>query len=385
MDPRRWCNGGALATSFRSPMLPHRGPARSVIAVTAGRHALVIAAVVAAGGGAARAQPVVPAVGVTSATLRWKAPRGCPDETALRGRVDARLPRPLGAGDSIDATVTVERTGRRLRAHVRVWTPAADAERELVAERCDELADAVAVVLSRAVAEARARVITDDAAALLAISVDPVALPPPDCDPLRPGSCPEPIDPLRRRPRRDTDDDLAPRRRPPMSPRDGGLRATTVSGAGISPHVGFGVELGVWFRWRGFAGEMVATRWLERLAELPASQRFGAAIGLDALAARACWNPDTFGPRICVLGERGTMSGRGVGLFDAQVGEATYSAIGLGISLRARLRPHLALVGGFDMLSAIARPRFVLDRGTLLHQPDPFAGRVGFGFEVGWY
>lgn len=367
-------------------MLPHGGPPRSVIAVTAGRHALIIAAVMAAGAGAARAQQVVPAAGVTSATLRWEAPRGCPDEAALRARVDARLSRPLGAGDSIDATVTVARRGRQLRAQVRVWTPAADAERELVAPRCDELADAVAVVLARAVAEARARVITDDAAALLAISVDPVALPPPDCDPLRPGSCPDAIDPLRRRPPRSTiADDLAPRRRPPMTPRDGGLRASTVSGAGISPHVGFGVELGVWFRWRGLAGEVVATRWLERLAELPPSRRFGAAIGLDALAARACWNPDTFGPRICVLGERGTMSGRGVGLFESRIGEATYSAIGLGISLRARLRPHVALVGGFDMLSAIARPRFVLDRGTLLHQPDPFAGRVGFGLELGWY
>lgn len=157
-----------------------------------------------------------------------------------------------------------------------------------------------------------------------------------------------------------------------------------VSGAGLGPHVGFGVEMGIWVVWDGFAGEVTATRWLERLAELPASRRFGAAIGLDSVAARACWNPARFGPRVCLLGERGTMSGRGVGLFDAKVGEAVYSAVGLGVSLRARLRSHVALVGGFDMLSAIDRPRFVLDRGTVLHQPDAMAARVGLGFELGW-
>jgi hypothetical protein len=87
---------------------------------------------------------------------------------------------------------------------------------------------------------------------------------------------------------------------------------------------------------------------------------------------------------VCALGEFGSMSGRGVGLFNAKVGEGTYSAAGIGLSLRARLRPHLALVGGFDMLRAIERPRFVLDRGTVLFQPDPLAGRVNLGLEVGW-
>jgi hypothetical protein len=53
--------------------------------------------------------------------------------------------------------------------------------------------------------------------------------------------------------------------------------------------------------------------------------------------------------------------------------------------IAARLREHVAMVGTFDMLSTIDRPRFVLDRGTLLHQPDPIAGRVGFGFELGWH
>jgi hypothetical protein len=162
------------------------------------------------------------------------------------------------------------------------------------------------------------------------------------------------------------------------------MRPSLVSGAGISPHVGYGTEVALWFVWGSGAVEISGTRWLERLAELPASQRFGAAIGLDALAARVCWNPERYGPRVCVLGEVGAMSGRGVGLFDSRVGEATYSAGGIGLSLRTRLRPHLALVGGFDMLRAIDRPRFVLDRGTVLFQPDPLAGRINLGLEIGW-
>ncbi len=102
------------------------------------------------------------------------------------------------------------------------------------------------------------------------------------------------------------------------------------------------------------------------------------------MAGRLCWNPERYGPRVCVLGEIGSMSGRGVGLFDAKVGEATYTAAGLGLSLRTRLRGHLALIAGFDMLRAIDRPRFVLDRGTVLFQPDPLAGRVNLGLELGW-
>jgi hypothetical protein len=239
-----------------------------------------------------------------------------------------------------------------------------------VAARCDELADAVAVVLARAVAEARALV---------------PAPPTPDAafttgDTMRP----EPDEPLRIERQTAPDEERPRRRRGERARADGGVRPSLVSGAGISPHVGYGVELSAWFVWGSGAVEVSGTRWLERLAELPASQRFGAAIGLDALAARACWNPERYGPRVCFLGEMGSMTGRGVGLFDAKVGEATYSAAGIGLSLRARLRSHVALVGGFDMLRAIDRPRFVLDRGTVLFQPDPLAGRVGLGVEIGW-
>lgn len=328
----------------------------------------MIAALLAATGSAEAEAP-------TSATLRWVAPAGCPDEGAVRARVDARLAKPLGTGDSIDATVTVRRDRKLLRAHVVVWTAGpADADRELVAGRCDELADAVAVVLARAVAEARALIVTAEAAELLAITV------PPPPDPI------ERARPLEPRPELELEDDRPIVRRRLREPagRDGGVRPAFVSGAGLGPHVGFGVEVGVWFVWDSFAGEVVATRWIERLASLPASQRFGAAIGIDAVAGRACWNPARYGPRVCLLGETGTMSGRGVGLFEPRVGDATYTAAGLGVSLRTRLRDHVALVAGFDMLSTVVRPRFVLDRGTVLHQPDPIAGRVGLGFELGW-
>jgi hypothetical protein len=262
-----------------------------------------------------------------------------------------------------------------------VWTPAADGERTLVASRCDELADAVAVVLARAVAEARALV--PPLATVAIVSTDR-----PTCDPF------SPFDDCKVRPERGPKErvegptsspDVSPRRRRPEPLRpDGGVRPSLVSGAGISPHVGYGVELSAWFVFGKGAVEVSGTRWLERLAELPPSERFGAAVGLDALAARLCWNPERYGPRVCVLGEVGSMSGRGVGLFDSQVGEGTYSAAGIGLSLRARLRSRVALVGGFDMLRAIDRPRFVLDRGTLLFQPDPLAGRIGLGVEIGW-
>lgn len=365
-------------------MLSFHPAARTVIVVTARRRALVACALVLGVPALASAQPGdMGERAATSAVVRWHAPGGCPDEANVRARVDARLAKPLGAGDAIDATVTVVRARRSLRAQVSVWTPAADVERTLVAGRCDELADAVAVVLARAVAEARAMAPSPTELAMVSEERR-------GCDPLSPfDECREPARP----PRGPTDrvaepsaDNVPPppRRRGERARPDVGLRPSMVSGAGISPHVGYGLEVSAWFVWGSGAVEVSGTRWLERLAELPASERFGAAIGLDALAARACWNPERYGPRVCVLGELGSMSGRGVGLFDAKVGEGTYSAAGIGLSLRARLRSHVALVGGFDMVRAIDRPRFVLDRGTVLFQPDPLAGRVALGVELGW-
>ncbi len=337
-----------------------------MIAVTARRRALVACALLLVAPGVAGGEPA-------TAVVRWQAPAGCPDEASVRARIDARLASPLGAGDAIDATVTVVRARRSLRAQVSVWTPAVDVERVLVAGQCDELADAVAVVLARAVAEARA--------------LAPARVEEPEL------TWEPPVRPERRREAAESKDGDGPSTRSsgPRSGRtgerarpDGGMRPSVVSGAGISPRVGYGLELSAWFVWGSGAVEVSGTRWLERLAALPPSQRFGAAIGLDSLAARACWNPERYGPRVCVLGEVGTMSGRGVGLFDSRVGEAVYSAAGIGLSLRTRLRAHVALVGGFDMLRAIDRPRFVLDRGTLLFQPDPLAGRVALGVELGW-
>lgn len=366
------------------PVTGRRGLARVALVVALAAAATAMTATMAAP--TAAAEPAPPAV--ASASVRWRAPAGCPDEAALRARLDARLPRPLGAGDTLDATITVARTGRRLRARVVVWTPVADVDRELVAGRCDELADAVAVVLARAVAEARALAPVAPLA-----PTSPVAAPPDDgnvmasMEPRRPADLERPPSPAPPRPGRAGRRASPPPPPPPTVPRariDGGLRPALVSGAGITPKVGAGLELGLWLVRDTLALEVVGTRWLERLAGLPASQRFGAAVGLDALAVRACWQPDRYGPRVCALGEVGTMTGRGVGLFDARVGEGPYSAAGVGVLLRARLREHVALVGGFDMLRAIDRPRFVLDRGTVLFQPDPLAGRVRLGVEVGW-
>jgi hypothetical protein len=338
--------------------------------VTVGRRAVVVCAL-ALVPSLALAQPGDSGeIMASSAVVRWNAPAGCPDEIDVRARVDARLAKPLGVGDSIDATVTVVRARHTLRAQVSVWTPAVDVERTLTAPRCDELADAVAVVLARAVAEARARENVE-------IEMEDEQLPPRE----QPRDINNGLD----LPRARIDDEFVPRPRHGEKARpDGGMRPSIVSGAGIAPHVGYGLEMSVWFVWGRGAVEVSGTRWLERLAEIPASQRLGASIGLDAIAARACWNPERYGPRVCALGELGNMSGRGVGLFNSRIGEGTYSAAGIGLSLRARLRSHLALVGGFDMLRAIDRPRFVLDRGTVLFQPDPLAGRVLLGVEVGW-
>ncbi len=293
-----------------------------------------------------------------SAVVRWRAPARCPDETTVRSRIDARLDRPLASGDVIEADVEVVRERRGFRARVTVWTPAADAERELRAPDCGAIADAVAVVVARAVAEARA------------VAPPPA---PPSMIEVAPAVAARMIE-------------VRPRVRvarvvPP--PRwSVAARLQLGTDAGVVPRMGMSSDLAVIVS-RGELGlELEARRWRDRFVELSPGSGAGAAIRLDALAGRVCWQRPEVGPRACLILERGTMTGTSFGVADGRAGSAPWSAVGFGLSLRTPIWGRALLVSTFEMLRAGDRPRFILDAGTGLHQPDLLCGRIAAGIEV---
>src|SRR5262249_44289735 len=98
--------------------------------------------------------------------------------------------------------------------------------RTLSSARCDELADAVAVVVARLATEARAQAQAEVARRTTAI---PVAASPP----------------ARRR----------------AGPWGGGVRAVAVSGVGVLPGVGLAGELALYGRRHAYFAEVAATRW----------------------------------------------------------------------------------------------------------------------------
>jgi len=286
----------------------------------------------------------------------------------VRARIDARLDRPLAAGDVIEADVEVVRERGGFRARVTVWTPAADASRELRAPDCGAIADAVAVVVARAVAEARA--------------VQPAPAPPPafevaavDDEPVAFGIDTEPALTAVVEPRPHVARAAAPR-------WSVALRTQVGTDAGVVPRIGLSGEVAIVLTRGELAIELEARRWREGLAELTPGSEIGAAIRLDALAGRLCWQRPEVGPRACLLFEGGTMRGQGIGFAEQRSGNAPWSAAGFGLTMRTLIARRTSLVATFEMLRAIDRPRFGLDRGTGLHEPDRLCGRVAAGVEL---
>ena len=86
--------------------------------------------------------------------LSWNAPPSCPSTSAILDDVEALTGRPLGAGPPrlvVSATVT----SSPWRAHFSARSAAGRSQRTLVGESCDALAQATAVIVAIALADAR--------------------------------------------------------------------------------------------------------------------------------------------------------------------------------------------------------------------------------------
>ncbi|MBN1656184.1 MAG: hypothetical protein JXA30_20615 [Deltaproteobacteria bacterium] len=101
--------------------------------------------------GSAKAQETAKAEKSSSVEIVWVAPDKCPDESILVKEIEELVGRPLDTvrEPSIKATATVQATGDgRWVLRLRTLEANAEGERELVADSCETLAQATALILA---------------------------------------------------------------------------------------------------------------------------------------------------------------------------------------------------------------------------------------------
>lgn len=281
----------------------------------------------------------------TEAALVWQAPGGCPDTAEVKARIERRLGLPLErAVHGVAVEIAVENRVFVARIDLRAITVANEL-RVLSSARCDELADAVAVVIARIAAEQRA---AQEVRAPEVVRVE------------RP----------------------APAAR--ASPWGGGVRLQAVSGIGTLPGVGAGGELAAHVRRDAWYAELSAARWMPQSQFLHVGAPGRVDVRLDAAALRVGYQSQRLPLRGYVTGEVGSVIGEGVSLDFSDMGNARWVAVGGGFAVAWGMTPHLRLVGVLETLVPLQRARFRLQDGGVIFRPDPLSVRTGLGFEVGW-
>jgi hypothetical protein len=310
-------------------------------------------------------------------SLRWSAPDECPDDVRLVHAVEALLGQSLSdAGTqslSVHASVLgSEATG--FSAKLSFASPQGPEQRFLEHPRCDQLLEAVALVVALAIDPERVH------ATQLAAEDKPV--PPPEPEPREVEVQASPTLPRNPEPAA-----------PSSSPSEQRLRGARFAlhgtlGAGPLPNFGAGIEATLGWHRGPFRAELVARYWIPRTASLNLAPSSSLRVGLETLGARGCWvtASGSWAVAACGGGDVGDQSVAGQGLENPRTQHAIYADLAGGLQLaytRWPLRPE----GGFEVAGALARPRFgVLQDGSGVQVYKPaawgFSAFLGFAFEL---
>ena len=288
--------------------------------------------------------------------LQWTAPRTCPGADAVRARIERRLGAPVeGSVHGIAITVARENSEYVARIDMRGVT-VANEMRTLTSARCDDLADAVAVVVARLATEAR----------LAASAVSP-------------GPTPEPAAGVELGVHQTID-----RPRPLWG---GGLRAQFLSGIGSVPRVGVGGELSAFARRNHWFAEVGGARWASSPKYLIMGVPNHVDIELTTLIVRAGWLPTHMPLRAWVGGEMGPMTARNIDAPDmriARVASSRWVAAEAGFGVACPMAEHARIVGTFEIGVPIVRPELMLAEDGEIFRPYPTTARCSFGLKMGW-
>jgi hypothetical protein len=282
------------------------------------------------------------------AELSWRAPAGCPDAAEVRARIEQRLGRPVSSSidrvvHGIDVDISAAPGGFSARIDPSGLSVASSV-RTLTAARCDELADAVAVVIVRLAAELRAPAPSVQPAARVAVQA-PAA----------------------------------------EQPRvwGAGVRVLGNSGIGAQPGIGTGTELGVYARRDQAFAEVAATYWRPTTQVILVGARGHVDIRLRTVALRAGWHPAEL-LRIWLSGELGTLRGESIDLGTPAGGSQLWASLGAGFGVAWPMTDYMRLVGALELAVPLRGTHFFLVDGMELYHSDPGTVRCGLGLEVGW-
>ena len=250
----------------------------------------------------------------------WQATdASCPDSDEVRVRIERRLGMPL---DVRGVEVAISRGGSGFVATIDLrGVTLANQNRTLTSAVCDQLADAVAVIVARLASEQRPIRIAALATEAPVAAID------------RPLVA------------------AAPTRRT----WGAGLRGLGVSGVGAQPDVGIGGELAGFVRHRRWFGELGAARWRKTSAYLTPGAPGGVELGLETLAIRGGWSPEDMPIRAWGGLEVGRLAGGGVALVESRPATGRWVAASAGFGVAWPIARHFRLIGSIEL--AIRRAR----------------------------
>jgi hypothetical protein len=286
----------------------------------------------------------------------WSAP-DCALESGFRARVRDALRREPESALERELRVRVQIAEKPEKSGYSLIIETEAGQRKLETPTCDE---AVAA-----------------AATLVALTIDPNALPP--AAPAEPPPPPPPKAPPRPATATPPPAPAPPARIEPYVAVFGGASLGEVPA--ISPLAGGAIGL----RFRGL-GVSAEGFWIARQTELLPGSNKGGEIGLFGGGLSICYSPlrDRFRLSGCVGGQAGAWGSIGVRV-DNPIEQSDWWLAGLGrLGAAARVTGPLGLFLNADVLAPVRTPRFKLEGLGEVFQPSPVAGRVSGGVELGF-
>jgi hypothetical protein len=328
---------------------------------------MAMAAILSSAGFAAGAEPI---------ELGWRAPSECPSAEAVR----AELVDLLGAehaSERVRVDIAVVHEPRGYVAAIVLEVGMHRSERELVAEHCDALADAAALVIAVTVDPAHA-VVGDE------VVPEPVVV----AEPAPPTPTPTPVTTSQQS--RATATSIV-QKPPPLRParrRTPGFHARVFggldTGATPGPTGTLGAAVGLRGRW--FRAELDGSWAFGRERTVPGGAGASARIARGSLAVRGCGVPGRgrIEVPLCAALEAGALVGRGEG---ATVQPATavlpWVAFSGGPALAISVVPRVALLIGADVVVPLWRARFEIGDVDAF-RPARVGMRALLGVELRW-
>lgn len=307
--------------------------------------------------------------------LSWQAPAQCPDASAVMARIARLMGRMPSRGElRVSGLVTQVDRGFSLALHIEAGALVDD--RVLVAERCEVLADTMALVTAVVVDPIAAAVVIDVPGLVAVAAADDAA-----ADPLGvPVAAGSGRAPSRVRVRESTPTPERPRSSEPL-----GVWGRARAGGQLGAVPGFtgGVELAIALGTRRWRGEVVGAYWFARTLD---SGEVSLRVQLGTVTPRVCATVPQRRLDViaCVGPELGVMRGDVAG---GPTRQPFWLALAAEAGMRLRVSPRVSLWATIGAAAPLVFPRFRLVAASGAQQRDVYrpasaGARMGVGVEV---